>query len=96
MLYQMDFYHKEQIIDRLDKIKNECHDLRIRTFLKRTIVNIDNTYIFETIEDISNIYNINFNEPKVEFNPIINYDYKDTTDKSITTLYRCNKELICL
>ena len=83
---KMDFYHKEQIIDRLDKIKNECHDLRIRTFLKRTIVNIDNTYIFETIEDISNIYNINFNEPKVEFNPIINYDYKDTTDKFIITV----------
>jgi len=85
---KMDFYLKEQIIDKLTKIKNETHDNKIRTFLKRTIVNIDNTYIFETIEDISSIYNIDFNEPEFSINPIINHEYPTQSDKYVVTIDR--------
>lgn len=82
----LDFYHKEQIIDRLVSIKNETNDLRVKTFLRRTIVNIDNTYIFETIEDISSIYNISFNEPKFSIKTNTTLDYSDLTDRFIITV----------
>ena len=79
-------YLKDKFLNRLTDVKNNYNDSKILTFINRVIVNIDSTYIFDSIEDINRIYNIDFTEPKYSINIIPAKDYLDKTDKFVISI----------
>lgn len=83
---EVDVSFKRRVMDRLIKVKLEYEGTRVATFLRRTIANISDTYIFDCFEDICNIYNIPLIEPEIKINPIVKEDYSKVTDKLIISI----------